>query len=97
MLFNKNVLSFEDWLANNPDIAADSQMVGCSDCEGEGEIECEECGHWRVCETCDGKGKVSSARQLYEETVSRDWGKLSAHQLDGKLYALPAAAEQKGK
>jgi hypothetical protein len=33
----------------------------CLDCDGWGEIECDECGHERVCDSCDGEGLVESA------------------------------------
>jgi len=32
--------------------------TACSKCEGEGEIECDHCGHSAECEECDGSGFV---------------------------------------
>lgn len=32
--------------------------VDCGMCDGDGEIECCECGHTRDCEECDGSGRV---------------------------------------
>ncbi len=32
------------------------EETDCPDCDGEGEIECCECGHYRKCRECDGDG-----------------------------------------
>ena len=29
----------------------------CPDCDGDGEVECCECGHYRECRECDGTGQ----------------------------------------
>lgn len=89
-----SVIGFEQWLANNPDIAAEAKMDDCPECNGLGEKECSECGHMTECDTCEGKGKVNSALALYEESVSRDYHQLKAHTVDGRIYALPVAQVQ---
>jgi len=32
--------------------------VQCSECDGEGEIHCDHCGHDATCENCDGHGRT---------------------------------------
>ena len=35
-----------------------SHQIKCAECDGEGEIECEECGHSYTCDRCGGEGVV---------------------------------------
>lgn len=35
--------------------------VECPDCDGDGEIECCECGYDRVCKRCDGAGEIAAS------------------------------------
>ena len=54
-------LNFDLWLyafvkESGPE---DQILYHCSDCDGDGETECCECGSSLDCETCDGTGSYS--------------------------------------
>jgi len=40
----------------------DGEEIECPECEGEGEIECEECGHTYTCKTCKGEGIIDKSK-----------------------------------
>jgi hypothetical protein len=41
-----------------------TNSVDCRMCDGDGEIECCECGHSRDCKECDGSGRVYGVQVL---------------------------------
>jgi RecJ-like exonuclease len=63
-------LTYEEWVALYPEAAKEEE--DCEECDGQGEVECFECGHIRECQECGGTGKSKSARNFYEEQVERD-------------------------
>jgi len=70
----KGLISFDEWLKNNPDIEDLEGEVDCDKCDGDREIECSECGHMRDCPKCGGSGKRKTrlASKIYKECVDRD-------------------------
>ena len=56
---NIKVSGFEEWAKNmRLDYKQLNPKVECPSCEGDGEIECDCCGHEKHCDDCDGNGKV---------------------------------------
>lgn len=53
----------------------------CPECDGEGMIECCECGHERDCEECDGKGKLTWTENDLQRSTLRE---IQAHLKDIK-------------
>lgn len=54
-----NIESLRSQIKNNLiDEMDDSDVVECSHCDGEGEIECSECGHEYECPKCHGAGTI---------------------------------------
>ncbi len=70
-------ITYEEWLENNPDIAA--AETDCEECSGEGEVECFHCGHTYECEECGGTGKQNSSRAAYDEQVLEDERRMQAY------------------
>lgn len=70
-------MSFEQWLAANPELAESQEP--CPNCDGDGWKFCEHCGSEMDCEFCKGKGKVSNARKLYDEQRQRDEERLKRY------------------
>tara|TARA_R110000737_G_scaffold282141_1_gene288781 strand:+ start:16 stop:369 length:354 start_codon:yes stop_codon:yes gene_type:complete len=53
------ISGFEEWAKNmRLDYSESNPKVECPDCEGDGEIECDCCGHEKHCDVCDGNGKL---------------------------------------
>lgn len=56
--------------------------VQCPECEGEGSMECECCGHESDCSECDGLGDVKLTfiltRVLYQACLDYDKAKMKA-------------------
>jgi hypothetical protein len=44
-----------------------TNSVDCRMCDGDGEIECCECGHSRDCKECDGSGRVYGVHEAESE------------------------------
>lgn len=54
-----NIESLRRKVTNNMiDEMDESDIVECEHCDGEGEIECEECGHEYECPKCHGEGTI---------------------------------------
>lgn len=71
--------SFETWrAAKADDLAADTPLINCPKCDGEGECikECDECGHETEseCQCCDGQGKVH-----FNDLDAKAWSGLFTH------------------
>ena len=47
-------------------VCSASRDVGgvCEECDGDGEIECDCCGHTKNCEACDGTGHICEAQAV---------------------------------
>lgn len=55
----------------------------CPDCDGDGEVECCECGHTRDCRTCDGSGRVDAMDPVdYSPGDVRAWRTLNGEPRD---------------
>lgn len=69
-----NFMTYEEWLKANPDIKEEETEETCTECGGDGEVECWHCGSAMDCEACDGTGKVKGyeSHKLYEQQIERD-------------------------
>jgi len=68
--YQPKFLSFNEWLKQNPDVL--DQEENCTDCDGEGTIECMRCGHEEMCEKCGGSGTKNNPKDLYKQQRERD-------------------------
>ncbi len=70
------VISIKTWIKRNPEIEDDieASSTRCLDCDGEGWIECHECGHEAKCESCNGSGiiKTNTVEKAYYKQVDKD-------------------------
>lgn len=56
---NSIVLDYEQWyFAVMDEFAETHTKEDCDDCSGDGELECDCCGHIADCKTCEGDGFV---------------------------------------
>ncbi len=62
-------MSYKEWIKANPEII---ETESCEECDGEGKIECELCGHISTCDYCGGSGGSSDAPRLYREQLEKD-------------------------
>ena len=68
--FEAAFLSYEEWLAHNPD--ADLQEEECGECGGDGVTECFHCGNEMECPACEGSGVVNTAHEQYLKQMEHD-------------------------
>lgn len=61
-------MTYEEWIAANPDV----EPVICEECGGEGNVECECCGHFGRCSECGGTGEYKNLRTIYREQLKED-------------------------
>jgi len=74
-------LTFEEWTAQNQDLIEGIEAAKeiCPGCDGSGESECPECGHYGTCQECDGTGKIGeSVRETYYRLLDEDKKKLES-------------------
>jgi len=68
-------LSFDEWLANNPEFKDKTEP--CDTCNGTGLCECDRCDDQHDCGHCDGKGYYDLAKEEYEKQLEMDKKKYS--------------------
>lgn len=64
----------------------DVEESGCPECDGDGEIECCECGHISECPACDGRGKWENMTLVCSTNT---WGEIVCIEVDapGEIMA----------
>jgi DnaJ-class molecular chaperone len=69
-----NPITYEQWLAKNPDIEEEEIEEVCPECNGKGIIECDYCGREDDCDGCAGKDKkkINKAEELYREQIQKE-------------------------
>lgn len=75
-------MTYKKWLKQNPE--AELEEEECDKCNGEGDIECHNCGHLSECQECGGEGYIKTARQQYNDALERDKQKLEKYK---KVFA----------
>lgn len=63
-------MSVRQWSDMNPEMK--EQETECKQCNGDGYIECETCGHEETCSECEGEGTLNSIFLLYEIQKRKD-------------------------
>lgn len=80
-------MTYNEWLAANPDI--EQEEVKCLDCNGTGKDECPHCGNEMDCEECGGTGKIKSARDIYQAQLRADKKRLEIARMAGMICVEP--------
>jgi len=73
-------VAFEDWIAANPE-HSEWTTSKCQHCNGEGEVECCECGQDRECPQCGGDGEIdtNAGMAVYLKQIEVDREKWDEH------------------
>ena len=93
-------LDYFEWRDTMAKDLAPNKKIECPDCYGTGEAECDCCGAYSECETCEGKAKVfagdvsekqirdSLTRGQYIESLKKDLTDLAAYENKDRIAVL---------
>jgi hypothetical protein len=87
------ILKFDTWLKLNPDLVSEIERLAdqdddCAECDGAGEITCDECGYPHACLSCYGSGyknpnhirdSRTHLREMYNRQVEVELTKIAQH------------------
>ena len=78
-------LDFFEWRDIRAKDLDPGERIECPDCYGAGEAECDHCGHYSDCETCESKGKVYagdvSEKQIRDSLTHKQYEDALKHDL----------------
>ena len=69
------VRTYEEWIKLPEVIELNESIEDCSTCDGEGSHICD-CGHEHDCEACNGSGKETDLKELYNKALKVELQKL---------------------